>query len=374
MSEMRRPTTAEALGFALIFGALVVWAITIGWRPLSAWEAYTVPQSGDPPNIVAGALEVAHTGNVYATVDPPLRYVPIAIVYALVDASGILAERIAQTYATLMSFVGIPLALYALFRVVGDARVALLTALGFLTWRILDIGRVAYYNGYWHYSFVLPFVILALLFAHYAIVKDGGKQRLGWAALTGLIIGYVGLNQYVLAAYAAVAVAVVFLARRRFTELGVTGGVGAVYATALLLAPSSTDSFILNMAADRLKLDQWSLAAFENGVINIATTPTYLFIVVLTVVFGIERLLSGRPTSESGVVEGSILVVGGLWLFFTGLAAPAWFSQLAQYVVQYLLLGGIVTQGVHILDEHAIPGWGQFSVWLRERPQPPASN
>lgn len=59
----------------------------------------------------------------------------------------------------------------------------------------------------------------------------------------------------------------------------------------------------------------------------------------------------GERPSESHVLFLSIAVLGVIWVSLFVLVLP-WFSLLAHYTGQYLLLGVFVQQSLAVLDDH----------------------
>lgn len=336
---------------------LLYVALSLGWRPLSAWQSTLVEQSSDPDNIVRGARAVASSANVYATVDPPLRYVPLAVLFVIFDPGTFAAQALTQTYTTVLNFVVLPLTLGALLWRVADWESAFLTLLGFMIWQWLGITENAYYDGFWHYVFVFPLVFLTLLLLHDCLQEEDTIHRRLRATGVGLLVGAIGLNQYVYGALTALVIFVAFVFHRRWVDLGLSGSVGALCGVALLLSPGRTKSFVAQSAIGRLGIEQWSLAVLASGVVDVLTTPSYLLFLLIGLGGGALFIVSERRVSDTGVIEASLLVYGSVGIVATLLVHPRWFAQLSIYVFQYLILGTVVTLALSTLRDLQPPGW-----------------
>ncbi|QPV63200.1 hypothetical protein I7X12_00770 [Halosimplex litoreum] len=357
------PSRRVKWGVLLVFCVpLVVVAVRLGWRPLAAWQSAGFDQSSDPDNIVRAALLVADTRNIYATVDPPLRYLPLATVFAIVDPTAGTAARITQIFATGASFVALPLTVVGLFWRVADWRTGFLTLLSFGAWRALGITENAYYDGFWHYAFVLPLVFLVLVSIHETIQSPSGQRRTETlAAVTGIGIGLIGLQQYVFAGFVAATATVAFLSNRCYRELLVVGVVGALAGTPLLFVSREARTFVADSAVSRLGIGQWTVSTVLAGVGDVFTTSAYLMLFAAVVATGCWLAISPRRVSETLVVESALAVFGTVGVVCTLLVEPRWFAQLAAYVFQYLFLGTVVQQSLAFAKANRFPLWGQIA-------------
>lgn len=339
----------ELLGISVLLLPLLSVAILVGWRPLDAWAAAELStQNQDPYNIVKYSLEAAEAGHPFVFVDPPFRYVPLGIVYALLQPSQLLAEKIAHTWAAILAFVGIPATVYWLFREAVDYRVGLLTIAGFIVWRLFGIGLTSYINGAWQYLFTLPLIFLALWAAHRGLTAGDSRQ---WFILTGVLVGLVGLTQYVYGLYTSIIIGAILLWHRQVRPFAVVGAIGASMASLLLLLPSTANSYVPAAAVTRINGSHpWTLSLLVGGVRDLFTTPSYLFVFMLLLACAVlYRITRQRPT-ETGVVEIATLILASLWLTAVILVNPNWYRYLAQAVLQYLLLGILCQQILALWD------------------------
>lgn len=322
---------------------------------MDAWRSPGWPQTMDAFVIKQRALEVAQTGDIY-TRDPPLRYVPLAILYRLTNASP---DLLTHLYTTAMSYVALPLAIGAYFYQTQGRRVAILTVLGFAVWRLAGVGQIAYYSGWWHYAFTLPFVFVALAFVERTATSPSIDRRLQFALATGMALGFLGLNQYIMAATTILVTVLVFLRQNRIRELALTGTVGAAFSSVLVFAPAQTHSFIAGKANGPFNKEgvPWAIETVLWGLKDMATTPAYLFpLALIAVVLTGYRVIDIR-FSEGGTTEVALLVTGISWFVLTALVNPRWASMIIQYILQYLLLGAVCQLAVGVGDTYRVPGW-----------------
>lgn len=326
----RNAAPIERIALPLLCGGLTIWAILLAQQPLPEL-------TGDPHNIMARSLRVAETGNIFATVDPPLRYVPLAIVFQLfnIESAGAMAAQTTHLYSTLLSHVIVPASLYALVRATVNRWTALATLSGVVVWRLLGIGLNAYTVGYWMYDYTLPFIFAALYLAHRTVLTETTPRRFILAAGTGLVIGAVGLNEYILGAYTAASIATLYVTHRLIQELAVTGAVGGLMASSLLFMPEYAKEYIFSAGGNRLEL--LGVPSLAGNAVGVLTTPAYLVPVGLATVSGsLYYWTRSKPTS-SGILIVACGVCGVAWLSQFVLVS-SWFAFLAQYTSQYLLL------------------------------------
>lgn len=123
--EWRPLTRRELFLLAALLVPLAITAVVVAQVPLAAYG------NADPRAFVARSIDIATTwttpGELPVTVrkDPPLRYAPLAVVYALVEPSHALANAIGAAYGALAVLVAAPLSVWAFFRTVASPCVAL---------------------------------------------------------------------------------------------------------------------------------------------------------------------------------------------------------------------------------------------------------
>lgn len=348
--------------FCIFVLPLFVLAIRFGWRPLGAWQSSLIEQSGDPDNIVRRSLLVSETWNLFATVDPPFRYLPLAVIFSIVNPSTEAATRITHIYTTMTGFVVLPISVSVLFWRVVEWRVAFLTLLGFTTWIVLGVTENTYYDGFWHYTYVLPIVFLTLLSLHETVSGNRVRNSVLLAILTGSGVGIIGLNQYVYGALIAVTVTIVFLYHSQLRELLVAGVTGSLWGCVLLFSPQETREYVSSAGSSRLGVENWSTTTLLDGFSDILTTPSYFIFLMLGVAGVGLFLFTDSELSETRVVETGLVVFGSVGLISTVLVHPRWFAQLSIYVFQYIILGTLVQLGVTFLDASGSESWD----WITE--------
>ncbi|MWG36974.1 hypothetical protein [Halomarina oriensis] len=208
-------------------------AVELGGTPISVYDPNV-----DPGAFVANAERLAATGDLFATRDPPFRYLPLAVVYALVEPTATGAERIASTLAAVACFVCTPLALWLFARRVTGRVAALAVVVAFVPMRAVGYAMPGYYVGSWQLDYGQPLVFLALLTAHVASTENRPRP----AVVTGGLLGLLATVQLGLAALAALVVGVAFLLARAVRPLSWTVAAGAVGSLPLLAHLALSDA------------------------------------------------------------------------------------------------------------------------------------
>ena len=337
---------------------LFVFSAFQGWRTLDAFYG-TTPYQGvriDAQNVIERSLVVAETRDPFATVDPPLRYVPLAILYGLFDVSKIQAERIAGLYTATMAYVAVPVSVAALYYHSSRRswRLAALIIAGFVSWRVIGLGVNSYLLSRWHYSPVLPAIFLCLIFLHYSVLADETNWRATVA--TAISLGVIGLTELIYGALLAATITVVYLYHKQYKNLATVGGIGVLFALPLVVVPNRVDGLVERELFGRiLRFEKYQSpsGAFSDTLAQVLT-PGYFFLTALTIVTVAGLWYTRRPLSNSGALEGALLVFTGFWLIFEGFPYIGVLSNTAQFVTQYLLLGSVVAVGVSMFDESSI--------------------
>lgn len=214
----------------LLVVAVVLFAFT-GWEHLTG--LFVSFPGGDATVFFREARRLANDWTTLGTTwDPLLRYVGLAVVYTVFGEGGI---HIAAEYAVVVMYVVVPAAIYGFARVVTD-RLAAAIAL-FLVGLALQfaIPLYGYATFQWQYPFVLPLLFGAFTAARFALRT--GPEQLRWPAVTGVLLGLAGLQQFSLTAYAVAIVFIGYATRRRFRSLLVTGGIGGLFLLGLVVQP-----------------------------------------------------------------------------------------------------------------------------------------
>jgi hypothetical protein len=342
MNNFNLERTIEFLT-VLIFIILLSWAFSVGWESIGSWmgRSFSPSITNDTTNVVNRSLTVALTGELHPF-DPPLRYIPLATIYYLTGATGVLAEKIANTYFAIMSFVAIPITMYTLFRSIGNKLTAFLTVLGFLVWRLAGLGVIAYYDGVWQYSQVIPLILLAIWSAH-----KMQSSFLRYSVLTGILIGIIGLNQYVYAMHTICIVVISTILNKKYRELTVSGLTASAFIPILLL-PDRLLTYALKDGTSRIGGPEDWEPVF--GLINLITTPSYLFILSLFIFVFISTIYINRFLTKNRMIESSIIILMSFWLAGIILVHPQWFTQLSHMPLQYILLGAVICKADQIAN------------------------
>lgn len=188
----------------------------------------------------------------------------------------------------------------------------------------------------WQYYVALPWVFAALVAVHWTLLARDGQSRTRRAAVTGALVGVVGLTQLLFAAVAAAIVAVAFTLRRRFRALAIAGFAGLPF----------TGYYVVSTAARRQALGATARRTAAESLVPIMPRETVLAAVVaLTIVLWLRV---GRET-ESGVIEAGVLVAGPLWVG-ASLKSATYLSRFLP-VVTYPLVAGTLAAGVMTVAE-----------------------
>ncbi|MDS0254697.1 hypothetical protein [Haloarcula argentinensis] len=328
----------ELLALFVIISGLLIWAFRLAQSPLPEL-------TGDPHNIMQRSMTVAQTGNIFATVDPPFRYIPVATLFELfgITTVGDQAAYITHLYSTTTTYVIIPATLYLLVRLTVGRKTALLTLLGVVSWRVFGIGLNAYVDGYWMYDYTIPLIFLTIYFGHKCVSGQSPRSSVKLAVGTGIGIGSVGLNEYILGAYTAAIITVLFIYHRKYLELATSGTIGSLMASSLIFMTDYAKDFILSSGGNRLELLPVSLVV--PNAISILTTPAYLFPVFLTFLAVLLYYWNQSTPTDTNVLVISCSVLAVAWLS-QFILATGWFALLAQYTGQYLVLTLLMHQMV----------------------------
>ena len=204
-----------------------VLAFVIGWKPYGAWDAHDphvyyenarAILSGDYPN----------TERLSTQQDPPLRYLPLVLIYLVVDSTTALGSRMVSLHVAWFATVFVPLSIYSLARQLFDRRRGLVAMGAALGLHALQAAYNGYYGGQFQDLLVLPFcyVGLAVLYR---------PRRFGVIVAGCLVLA--ALTQVMAAAFTAGIVAMALLSWGSFRALGWTAGISILGASPLLVLP-----------------------------------------------------------------------------------------------------------------------------------------
>lgn len=291
---------ADLLAAAMLI-PFVVLAFWLGSKGLVGGE-------GDPYNIARRTYDVAAAGPL-ATIDPPLRYVPLAILYLIVQPSLPVAEQLVHTYSALVSLVVIPLALYLYAAAALESRVTGLVAMAGIygVWFLTPLFP-AYFTYYWMYDYTVPYMVATL----YALDRRAVTGDPRWAVLTALGVISVGWNELALALFTAIGVGMALIARRDWLAIGTCVGIGLPAASVFFILPSGAVDHVSRRSAGALTLASWDT-------IQQSTPPILLHfrelqVTVLLLVIGAVGIKAEGRISESWGLEAVVAALAGGYL------------------------------------------------------------
>lgn len=162
----------ETVFATVLFATFTLAAVKHGWTQIEVFGGNV-----DPSVFIREAHEIARTGDLITSRDPPLRYVPLAFLYTLVQPHGVLAEQIASLHAALFSFVVLPAGIACLAYVVGNRGIAYLSVIVFGMGRLFGFGTSGFHTGAWQYDIAAPLVFVTLAALHQSLSTTGIKSE-----------------------------------------------------------------------------------------------------------------------------------------------------------------------------------------------------
>lgn len=335
MRSHHSPITArECAIVAALLAPLVIVAAAVAYIPLDAYGNL------DPHAFVVRSMQIANDWtSVTSMKDPPLRYAPLVLVYTFVEPSGRIASAIASAYGALSVYVVAPLTMWLFARRLAGMRVAIMVVLGLLANML--VAPTLYWMrplAAWQYYVVLPWIFAALLSTQWTLDADSQRSRYYRAAITGGLLGVAGLTQVLFSAVAVLVVFLAYLYRHRLSALLVTGLTGLPFASYYLLSTAAREQ-LLGGTANRSAAEPLMPITFSE----------IAFLVL--VIAGIACLIRSRdeisPVIASGLVVSGVLWAGAVFL------SGGYLSYFLPVIAVPLLLTGLATVAVELLDEHS---------------------
>jgi len=284
--------------FALaVFLPLTAFSLRLGGHSIAVWD------NVDPHYFVKRSFEVAHTGRLLISIDPPLRYLPLGFVYGLLNPSQLLAERIATLYVAVVTFTVVPIALAITMWQIYDAPAAFTSIAGLLFVRVFNLATPSYFAGSWQYGLTLPVVFFVVLGAHQTIQTDSRR----WTVTTAVLLGIIGLHQWTYAALLTVIVGASYLLHRKWQTLAITGGLGSVMAIPLLYLPGANDHMSNGLSA-RVLPDSGGLFALGEVLNGLLSLDLWLVWIALFSTAILYHHFQINLQTETRVVEIAVAV------------------------------------------------------------------
>ncbi len=228
------PETPYLLGHLLALSVPVALLVALHPYPLV---------HPDPAEFRRVGLAMVGEGRLLVSWDPPVRYFPLYLLYAVVRPSGIglLADRLAVLQAAVFSYLLTPLALYGLFATVRSRRAGLvaLTATAMGTAAALPPTAVVWHH--WQLDLAMPYAVAGLALAWETVrARERGERRreVGFALATAVVGGLTLNTEPWVALFLAAGVASAWAAHGAWRAVATATVVGSVAALPLLWIPN----------------------------------------------------------------------------------------------------------------------------------------
>lgn len=294
-----------------LVGHLAVLCVPVAL--LVAYHPYPLVHP-DPMQFRRVTLEMVARGELLVTWDPPLRYLPLAALYAVVRPSVALADRLAVLQAAVFSYLLVPLALYWFVSRVRSRRAGLVAVTASALGAAAGLPPTAVVWHHWQVDVAVSVAPVCLGLATLAVrahERGDGRREARYALLAALSGGVAVNTEPWVGLFLAAGVASAWAAHLAWRALAVGTLCGALAALPLLLVPN------------------WQV---------------HLVVFVIDVVGPGGPLLSAPVLAETLLSPGTYGTLGLL-------AAAAWFSRRGHplpggHTTGFALLAGALTWGL----------------------------
>lgn len=293
----------------------------------------------DPENIITWSSAISHGTPYWDFRDPPLRYLPISALIALLEPIHIEPAAVVLVYTVAMEFV-IPLVVCWTIVVRWYDEAVATTAIVAVSFAYHLVPPVTpatvTLSGYWMYAYTLP--------AFLGVLYLSSAERVS-AIYTGLLLGCLGLLQLAIAGVSAGIVAIVFLLRGDLKLLIRTAAVAIVTWTPIAPVVVAHRPYY----ASRSVLTEIQLGYVS--VSSAAFVEQTAWFVSVGVVMATVWLCTRRYEWAAEIVKGTptplvvaVLVLLPAWYASILVFKLRWFEELFGFLLSYplLLLFGIV--------------------------------
>lgn len=312
-------------------------------QPLHIYGSQT-----DVQNWIQFTQRVAISVNPFVTPDPPLRYLPSAIISLLYANLGghTLSQQVVTTvtisYIALSEYLLLGIAVY-MFAYSLSNWITTAFILGIFSFmHYFGVGVNHFLTGSWQYSEAMPvfFLVLTIL-VH--VQKTPTWKRL---IIFGFSIGVLGMLETLYAGVIVVSVSIAYLYNRRTRQLVLILAGGILPLTSLLFVDRTGKSIISELSRHSGLTKAWGPSLVINGFNHLFTTPSYIFVLLLLVIAVIGTLSSDNVFPLDLVIIGTVLAL--LWVSAIILVNPLWWAWFTQEPIQYLALCiGLASIGNH---------------------------
>ena len=326
----------ETVFATVLFATFTLAAVKHGWTQIEAFGGNV-----DPSVFIREAHEIARTGDLITSRDPPLRYVPLAFLYALIQPHGVLAEQIASLHAALFSFVVLPAGIACLAYVVGNRGIAYLSVIAFGMGRLFGFGTSGFQTGAWQYDIAAPLVFVTLAALHQSLSTTGIKSNQS-AIAAGVTLGLAGMTQWTLTLLAITIVTVVYLVQFQYRNLALTGITGGVFATHLLFLPSSSNDLMFAGFIDRLAPESGGFLQTSHILASVSS-PGFWLITIGVLTATLHQFRQNQFSVHSDVISVAIGVLYPIYIVsaIVNLQYIDW--VVVQILIPIVYIGGIMT-------------------------------
>jgi hypothetical protein len=322
------PETPYLLGHLLALSVPVVLLVALHPLPLV---------HPDPAEFRRVGLAMVSEGRLLVAWDPPVRYFPLYVLYALLRPAGLLADRLAVLQAAVFSYLLTPLALYGFVATVRSRRAGLLALTASALATAAGVPPTAVVWHHWQFDAAVPYAVagLALAWATLRADERGADRRTVGLALATAAVGGLTLNtEPWVALFLAVGVACAWVAHHAWRAVAAATLLGALAALPLFAVPNwqvHLTLFVVDVIDPGGPL--LSAAVLAEA---LSAPGTYGTLGLLGLAWWLRR--RGHPL-PGGLVTGFALLVGGwTWVLF-----------------RFSTLGGIGTRGLLWLLTLGVP-------------------
>lgn len=240
---------------------------------------------------------------------PPLRYLLYSMLLAIFKPSHSVAFRISTLYAGSVTFTGLLLSTYWLYKRATSNQAAVAAVIVVYLLFITNWPGTRFFEGKWQYSATYPFLIAATVTAHQSITDDRSVQ---YGILTGVLLGFTGLQQLIFGGLGSFAIGVTYLKNQEWDALTSTGLVGGLSAVPLILMKPEAKTRATTGVIQNFLPDRGGVFYDISSAISILTSPGVLLIVTLLLSFLIVEHKLGS-IDETGIVKSLVMIFALAW-------------------------------------------------------------
>lgn len=286
--------------------------------------------------------------------DPPLRYVPFAVLYRL----GFPATwETLNTAAVWTIWVVTPVLVFVAVReLLGDAAAIVALAATVLLRLSPEIVTSPYWNGPLHNELVVPICLVAVV-STYRVVTEPDSRR--WSAVTGVVLGVGSLTQITNTVLVAGAIGLALLASSHYRDLGVIGAIATALASGNLWYGRVWENTRSHVTIEGRNV--FEVVLTPGGLIVVLTAACVALAVVVLLREVRDELTPGETIGVAGLV--AVLIWEVVWQTL-GLDYYLWATRPLRAL---LVLVGVLAIGKMMAAALRTVELDEFRQWLAER-------